>query len=202
MNSNQIINIIRGDVLAVKALGKETIRIEALEKYLDQLDRSMEMDADRTKSEHRAALVQLAIAQYGATTQHTLAQSDAVAKQNNEMLKAVVDSGKEALNSLVLVNGGAVVALLGFMGAMIAKGLPSTLGLRLAHAIVYFGSGVLTGAVGFGTRYMSQHLYAGEHEKSGFAFTIVAMMLGVAGYSFFAVGFYNACSALAVQFSP
>jgi hypothetical protein len=56
-------------------------------------------------------------------------------------------------NTLVLINGGAVVSLLGFMGATISKGLSSSLGANLTHPLLYFGIGVLAGALAFGGRY-------------------------------------------------
>jgi len=59
--------------------------------------------------------------------QRMLAHYDAQTKHGIEMFKSVIESGREALNALVLVNGGAVVALLGFMGATLSKSLPPRL---------------------------------------------------------------------------
>lgn len=185
MEPAEVINDLKTALADVKAKGQETVAIDALEKYLEGL----RTDAGQS--------VELRRLEY----QRTLAHYDAQTKHGIEMFKSVIESGREALNALVLVNGGAVVALLGFMGATISKGLPQALGANLTLPVLQFGLGVLMGALGFGARYFSQAFYAGEKRKSGVAFTVVAIFFAIIGYTLFGCGIYGAFRAFSTQFS-
>ena len=118
------------------------------------------------------------------------------------MFKSVIEAGREALNALILINGGGVVALLGFLGATISKGLPATLGLQLAPSILLFGIGVLSGGLSFGLRYMTQFCYAYNWNKTGTTLNIAANSAAITGYILFGCGIYTAYDALKKQFAP
>jgi hypothetical protein len=133
--------------------------------------------------------------------QRSLAYYDAQTKHSLAMFNSVIESGREALNALVLVNGGAVVALLGFMGATISKGLPKALGADLTLPLVQFGFGVLMGALGFGARYFSQAFFTAKMDKAGDSFRVAAIFFALAGYSLFGCGIYGAFRAFATQFA-
>jgi hypothetical protein len=185
MEPIQVIDDLQSAIAEVKARGHETVAIDALEKYLDALRAGTGQSIELRKLE----------------SQRTLAQYDAQTKHSIEMFKSVIESGREALNALVLVNGGAVVALLGFMGATISKGLPQSLGLNLTLPILQFGAGVLMGALGFGARYFSQASYASQRKKWGVSFMLGAIAFAAAGYVSFSCGIYGAYRAFLVQFS-
>lgn len=185
MEPAQVIDNLKNALADVKAKGQETVAIAALVTYLDTLRSNASQSIELQKLE----------------AQHTLAQLDVQTKHRIEMFKAVIESGREALNALVLVNGGAVIALLGFMGATLSKGLPQALGLSLTVPLLQFGLGVLMGAVGFAARYFSQACYSAQKEKWGDAFKIVAILVALAGYGLFGCGIYGAYRAFSVQFA-
>lgn len=133
--------------------------------------------------------------------QGELAHYNSVSLHSVEMFKSVIESGREALNSLVLVNGGGVIALLGFLGATVAKGLPSPLGLALTLPLVLFGIGVLFGALGFGARYLSQACYAADWKRIGTGFLFTSVLLAVGGYVAFGVALFKAYQAFNDNFS-
>ena len=101
---------------------------------------------------------------------------------------------------MVLINGGAVVSLLGFMGATISKGLSSSLGANLTHPLLYFGIGVLAGALAFGGRYCAQWFYSSTMMKTGHSFLVVTIIVVITGYAFFGVGICEAYTAFSKQF--
>ena len=118
------------------------------------------------------------------------------------MFESVLEAGREALKAILIINGGAVIALLGFMGALISKGLPTSLGASLAGSIFQFGAGVLLTALGFGARYMSQAFFHGEKSRVGQTFTVISIAMALAAYAMFGLGIYGAYEALASHFSP
>jgi hypothetical protein len=185
MEANKMIDKLMGELADLKAQGHESVRVDALEKYLEELRASLGSSIELKKLEHQSSL-----AYYDARTKHGI-----------EMFKSVIESGREALNALVLINGGAVVALLGFMGAVIAKGLSQTLGASLTYPLLQFGIGVLVGAVAFGARYFSQAFYSAEKNTYGTAFKVLAISLALAGYALFSCGVYGAFHAFTIQFS-
>ena len=72
------------------------------------------------------------------------------------MFKAVIESGKTALTTVMLVNGGAAVALLAFIANMAAK-VDSPIKLyAIAGALMWFVMGVLLAALATGTTYLTQ----------------------------------------------
>ena len=89
-----------------------------------------------------------------------LAQYSAERAQDIELFKAVILSGQAALKSAILINGGAAVALLAFIGSVFKSSPNSVVITKLSCAMVYFVIGVLSGAVASGTAYISQFFYA------------------------------------------
>lgn len=74
-----------------------------------------------------------------------------------ETFKSLVTLATEGLKTLVLINGGAVVALLAYLGQVHGD---SDLGHRVAWPMILFATGLVAAGTAFGTAYMTQlHLY-------------------------------------------
>lgn len=185
MEPTQVIDNLKTALADVKAKGHENVSINALETYLENLRTNAGSSMELRKLED----------------QRTLAHYDAQTKHNIEMFRSVIESGREALNSLVLINGGAVIALLGFMGATISKGLPQALGANLAMPVLQFGIGVLMGGLGFAARYFSQAYFTEEKYKTGAIFKWLAIAFALTGYALFGCGIYGAFRAFSIQFA-
>jgi len=185
MEPTQVIDKLKTALADVKAQGHENVSVNALETYLENLRTDAGSSIELRKLED----------------QRVLAHYDAQTKHNIEMFRSVIESGREALNSLVLINGGAVIALLGFMGATISKGLPQALGANLAMPVLQFGLGVLMGALGLAARYFSQAFFAVEKRRVGIAFQWLAIIFALVGYALFGCGIYGAFRAFSVQFA-
>jgi len=81
--------------------------------------------------------------------------SDNVVKQ----VLAAVESGHHALRAILLINGGAAVALLAFIGAIASKEGVSSVA-DLAATIQWFAFGVAVSAAAIGMAYLVNHCYA------------------------------------------
>ena len=115
-----------------------------------------------------------------------------------------------ALQGSAALNGGAAVATLAFIGALLTAETPRPLDYSpLATVLTIFGAGVLCSTVASGASYVAQWLYSGGHEewkltwdhpyiestpKSrtlfnwGAAFHVVAVVLVITSYVAFVCG--------------
>lgn len=105
MESRELIGVIRQELIQVEAQGGTQVGVPALRAYLDALEKHTEASQEHRRREHEGML----------------AQYEAKSQQSIEMLKAVLETGKSALHSLVIINGGAVIALLGVMSSLAGK---------------------------------------------------------------------------------
>lgn len=116
-----------------------------------------------------------------------------------EHFKSVIEAGKEAVNASIIINGGAVIALMAFLGNVASK-LGRVAFVSLAEPLLCFGIGVLCGGVAFGTRYISQFLYASPKTQSyGHVFNASSWLLTFGAFVGFGVGSilsYRALTAL------
>lgn len=76
-----------------------------------------------------------------------------------EMLKATFETGKDALNTLILISGGAVIVLLGFIGTLVKDGKLPSAASGLAMALIAFGVAALLGGLAHAARYLAQSLH-------------------------------------------
>ncbi len=85
-------------------------------------------------------------------------------QMHDELLKASLDSGREALKAALLLNGGACIALLGFLASIASREASRTSLLLIAPAKVglgWFAAGAFFAALGAGLAYICNSLYAG-----------------------------------------
>lgn len=138
----------------------------------------------------------------------TLANFTAKNQFNLEMFKSVLDTGKSAIDALLLINGGAVVVLLGMLSNLAKEDRGDELARYLALPLLQFGLGVLLAAATFALRYFSQAAYSeseehdDKHYKLGDRIKYAAIATGVSGYVLFGFGIANAYRAVTFAFAP
>lgn len=76
-----------------------------------------------------------------------------------ETFKSLITISVEGLKTLLLINGGAIVAILAFLGQ---SPLGTTLAPGLAIPVVLFVVGVISGTLGFGASYKTQYALLNE----------------------------------------
>ena len=113
-----------------------------------------------------------------------------------EMFRSVIGYGQAALKSAILINGGAAVALLAFIGNIWAKGVRPDVADSLTNGIVLFASGVLAAAVGTGGSYFTQYYYHIEGPERAAIYwrrlTILVVLLAFILFGFGACESYQA----------
>lgn len=120
--------------------------------------------------------------------ERNIAKYNAEAALETQVGLAVITLGQNALKSAVLINGGAAVALLAFIGNVWGKEIGKDILVPLADSMRHFTYGVLMAAMGGGATYCCQHLYQLRKTKLGLFFQFVAIGLVIASYYYFYSG--------------
>lgn len=113
--------------------------------------------------------------------------------------------GQGALKAALLVNGGAVVALLAFIGSTVGKDVERSLLLALCFSMLLFLLATLSATVASGVTYLAGLVGASSDEdrkvskwklwRHWFFYNAVAITLVVVSYVLFLVGSLNAYCA-------
>ena len=133
---------------------------------------------------------------YKAELQVWVKQNEAVQTQNIEMLRSVILAGQNALKTAFLMNGGATVAILAFLGKLSDRHQDKI--AVFSSALVIFVAGVLVITIASGATYLSQWFYAHSElwkRKTGDILNILAIALGLASYGCFVWGTLRAYRA-------
>jgi hypothetical protein len=141
---------LRGIVDDLKTKGVESIPSDNLIRYLDERLRDLSTSA--------APPSEATIERYKAELLKWVEEHKNIHAQGIEMFRSVIQAGQSALRTAFLMNGGASVALLAFIGHL-SSVAPQKVRL-LAPSLVVFVSGVLVAALASGVTYLSQWFYA------------------------------------------
>jgi len=115
-----------------------------------------------------------------------------------ELFKSVIESGKTALNTLLIVCGGSGLALLAFIGNLAAKDGDSPRIAALAPALLCYAFSLGVIAFEAGATYVAQFFFAGDayrpgvintwQRKVGNVFNVIAAMAFVVALGLYATG--------------
>jgi hypothetical protein len=135
------------------------------------------------------------LAQYHVESTHKLTWG-------TEMFKSVIAASQVALKSAILINGGASVALLAFIGNLWSKGISNSVMLSLSRVMCIFVLGVFAGALACGSMYLTQYCYEREWIKRGNYFRYSCVFLVITCYVLFFIGSAFAYFTFASHFGP
>lgn len=183
MQPKIIIEEVRRAVADVKEKGQQVVSVDALLNYLNSLENEMEVHQEFDQKKFEAT--------FRAEHERNLAHYDAQQQHSLEMLRSVFAYGQAALKSAILINGGAAVALLAFIGNIWAKGIVPEAVSSITSAIICFSAGVLAAAFATGTTYLTQYCYSEDHDRTGVTFHIVTILIVLSSYYLFARGSYE-----------
>ncbi len=128
-------------------------------------------DIERTKMQHES----------------NLRQYDAENAASLELFKSAITSAQSALKSAIMINGGAAVAVMAFVGTTWNKLEDPVVSRILLWSMGLFVVGVFWGAVASGFTYLCQDAYANERIKRGNVYRWIAICLVVVSYIFFVI---------------
>ncbi len=198
MTAEEVIKIIESAMTSLKEYNTDTVvpvdvlinSLSVLKKDVNNAQAFDQLKHDYLKfiqtKEHERNM-----AYYNAQQQHSL-----------EMFRSVIVYGQDALKSAILINGGAAVALLAFIGNVWTKSTGQPAVNSLTKAIFLFTIGVLSAAIGAGTSHLTQYFYKENKEKKAKMLHVLTIVIVVAAYTLFFFGSYNAYRAFSGHLTP
>lgn len=191
MKAKKLKEVIEQYLEKAKAEGVSEIKIERFEKYLSELD-----DLIDQTNEEDALQTQRDIAWYTAKEERKLKIYDARISRINAGLGAVITIGQGALKSAAIINGGASIAILAFIGNLYSSSVNVFLVSNLADGLAIFGLGVFFAAAASGATYLAQEGYENSKRKQATIFQNTAICAVVISYLLFLFGGYYVHSAI------
>ncbi len=119
-----------------------------------------------------------------------------------ELFKAVISSGQAALKSAMLINGGASVATLTFIGNTFRDRTTLPQAQILSWSLTVFAAGVFFSAVASGLAYCSQVFFGNQGKTAdilGKVIRAVCVVFVIISYISFCVGVFFAGEAFSMQ---
>ena len=163
------IQVFKGAIDATRKRGVEQVSVNELEAYAEKLEKI----ASETPEDISAGDAKME--EYRRNHTAFVAARQQEHENNLEMLRSVITVGQLAIKSALLINGGAAVALLAFVGKLWSSGAVDPVLDGVASGLIQYVWGVLFAAVAAGATYFSQAGYAGE-------FGNVSHNVGVGGH--------------------
>jgi hypothetical protein len=199
MDSKQVVTDILTEIQRVKAEGATAVQIARLQEYLERF-----RDAIETTTETNAAKLQIVIQEQKDVAESNRQSQKERAESGREMFRTLITYGAEAMKAAILVNGGAAVALLAFLGSSKGISLARVPTFLLADAVLFLVGGVLCAAIAMATAYLTQFYYHQNQcvepinvdGKMAPFFRYASMALVGSSYAVFAIGAWLAWLAL------
>lgn len=117
-----------------------------------------------------------------------LAHYNAITAWRAEGFRSVNIAGQAAIKSAILINGGAAIALLAFIGSIYNASQSTEVATQLTYSMRLFIIGVSSGAIASGTTYISQLFYATEYKRLAHVLNGISWLLVTSCYVLFVLG--------------
>ena len=178
MGTREFAGQMKAEIEDLKRQGLAAVYVENLINYLSAVEASPEpnpsiADLERYKAE---------LEQHIESMKHANAAS-------LESFKAVIAAGQNATRTMILINGGASVAMLAFLGHLARIGSNSI--PAYANCLLPFALGTLIGGLVSGGTYLAQFLFGGKGERArsaGHVVNYAVIALGMASFVAFGLG--------------
>ncbi len=192
MQPIEVLRIIQQAVQDVRNKNEEVVSTDALLKYIDGLAGQLESSKEEA---NRRTEANLAI--FRAEHERNVALYQSEQKQALELFRSVVTYGSAAMKSALLINGGAAVALLAFIGNIWEKETAPEAVKALTLGIAMFSTGVLAAAVANAMSYFTQYCYSDPFPRAAVVFHTLTVLFVVTSFVLFGYGAYESYSAFA-----
>lgn len=169
---------------------------------LQQGDEALALQVQESQREDRRLVLEDARYRHRLAVEADQLERKMFREAEVSMFDTVISYGTLTVRSLLILNGGAAIALLALLGHVVTsdEGASALLTSDLAKAIRQFGMGALCGAGMAALGYFTQYAYTKEMRDAwwgpqarGLHFLTVA--LGLIGYGFFISGLLTAARA-------
>lgn len=194
MKAKEIIEIYTAAIEDAAQQGAESVSVSELQRV------NAEIIGIAAESPDDIAVGEAALEQYKAQLAANSERQRNLHEFDLEMMRSTVMTGQSALKSSLLINGGAAVAVLAFLGNAWSKSIPRPIVLQASYGLSLFVWGVLAAATAAGATYLSQAGYGDQlgknSQKIGDFGRGLAIALVVAAYVLFACGAWQTYSSL------
>ena len=188
MKTEDVIALFDKTLDEATAKGARTIDVDALKQWVAGLRRIAEAQSAQMAAEEQKR-TQMSFENWLETN-----------KQRHEWqlegFRSVIQVGQSALKTCILVNGGAAVALLAFVGHLVEQAKPQIPVRSLALAMAVFVGGVFAGGLASAFTYLSQWSSSGNWPRTGLALNIAAIASGLVSLGCFCGG--GVCAYFAI----
>ena len=156
MKTTDVFEILKDAIATARESNVTHVAIEDLERLTGEIEsQALESPEGVSASEASMERYKAKLAALGNSLQHEH-------EKELEMLRSVITTGQNALKAALLINGGAAVALLAFVGGVWNNPKAAPLRPELAYGLSLFVWGVLAAACASGATYLSQAGFGGE----------------------------------------
>jgi hypothetical protein len=178
MSVKQFATELKQTIKKLQSDGVDSVKSVNLITYLDEVIKSPNPEVDQANLES-----------YRAELQLWVEENKKVHSWDLEGFKSVISAGQNALKTAFLMNGGATVAMLAFVGKLSDDHVSQI--PVFASAMVFFVIGVLLVTISSGFTYMSQWFYFKPkkwQKNTGFWLNIAAILSSLSSYGLFIAG--------------
>ena len=197
MKAIDLIADLRKALSDVKNDGHTTIPVAGLEGYLANVESIIK---NQSQADQEIIKRDEAWKKYQSDLKVWEIQTNVKSTFDTEMFKSVIEAGLNALKSAIIINGGAAVALLAFLGSLITKESSNSACIypisAIGYALLIFIFGVGFAGLASGFRYLAQFCYGSAWRKTGHGFNLVSVILGALSFAAFFYGGIKAYLAL------
>lgn len=167
-----------------EAEGLTSIQTSTLHSVFDDLEEHLSVGSERQTHP-------LELEKFRSDLAGSLAYQEHVHSWNLESFKQVIALGQSTLKSIMLINGGAAVALLAFLGNLLGKSNSAVGLLPFAGSMRVFVIGVFLSAIAYALTYFSQLFYNGAkswQQRTGLVLHVLTSVAGAASLGAFLCG--------------
>jgi hypothetical protein len=182
MRTDELISELNNQIQDAKSRGLSQVSLKSLEALVSELQQLHESGAGRADLGDEFVLEQ-----YKAGLAFNLAQNQSQIDLAFERMRTTNVAGDAAIRTLVLINGGAAIALLAFLGHVVAQTGGTFSGEMLAQSMALFVGGVAMAGLAAGLKFLTM-LLSSWNEKVATRINVATILVGAASLSFFIVG--------------
>ena len=193
MDPKLLIEINRKELRDSEAQGLTSVSVATLHSIFDKMEQHLGPAEPHV----------IEIEKFRSDLSASLMYQEHVNSWSLEGFRQVIALGQSSLRSIMLINGGAAVALLAFLGNLITNNSGAAVP-SFANAMQAFVLGVFLAAVAYALTYLSQICYNGSkswQQGAGIALHVLTVLVGAAALIGFLWGSKLAYSGF-VSFAP
>ena len=172
MDAKKFIEAHRAALTDAEAKGLTLIQTSTLHSIFDEMEGYLPSSTE---------LHPLELEKFRSNLAGSLAYQEQVNTWNLEGFKQVIALGQSTLKSMMLINGGAAVALLAFLGNLLNTSSARAFLLPFANSLRFFVLGVFLAAVAHALTYLSQLFYACDkvwQKRVGLVLHVLTVLAG------------------------